>query len=388
MNKVAELTLKITNLKNEIRTLETKDDPEATAQAVKKAADLKDLVNDYKIAKALEDAEMATFTAGAERVHGGLTKSGNGKAVNRIFNKILFGAHNGWNLTDTEKADFKNEIIGIREDDNGKGGYLVPKEQFNTIEEYRREYVQLRDIVNMVPVKSKTGTVPSIGKENGTLTKFTNLTEIPKSDLDFGQMDYNIDDYGDIIPVALSFLEDVDTDITSLVGQRFAKKAVNTENNDILTTIKGATAVDATSYKDIIKCLNKTLDSAISANSIILTSASGYDYLDELEDKNGRPLLKESLADPTMPIFKGRQVMHVSDTLAAKMLPTGKEAAMPFAVGSFKDAIRLFMRRGYYISISTEAGFTMDAVYLKVKERYQVKTFDADAMRLLCMTLA
>ena len=46
------------------------------------------------------------------------------------------------------------------------------------------------------------------------------------SDIDFGQIEYKVKDYGDIIPVSNTLLADENANLTAYIGKRFVKKAV------------------------------------------------------------------------------------------------------------------------------------------------------------------
>ena len=50
--------------------------------------------------------------------------------------------------------------------------------------------------------------------------------------------------------------------------------------------------------KDLKSLLNKGLNTAISRNAMILTNGNGYDFFDQQEDKNGRPMLVPNPQDP------------------------------------------------------------------------------------------
>src|SRR5699024_2463819 len=100
---------------------------------------------------------------------------------------------------------------------------------------------------------------------------------------------------------------------TNYVGRRFAKKAVRTENHDILTVLKTATKKSGADYKAIVTAINKDLDPAIAAGAIIITNQDGYDYLDQLEDGNGKPMLTDSLAHPGFKAFKGKTVVTMAN---------------------------------------------------------------------------
>lgn len=47
------------------------------------------------------------------------------------------------------------------------------------------------------------------------------------------------------------------------------------------------------------------------------------------------------------------------------------------------DAVAFYDRKGVEVAVSTEAGFTRYATYIRAIERYDVKMLDKDAIALL-----
>ena len=212
----------------------------------------------------------------------------------------------------------------------------------------------------------------------GELIAFEELNEIGQSDIDFGQVTYNVADYGDIIPISNSLLADENANLTAYIGKRFVKKAVNTENKKILTILKTLNPEQATDYDAITTALNKGLDPAISSNSKVFMNQTYFDILDKVKDKQGRPLLGTSLQDETKKLFKGREIIMLSD---AQLEMNGTKA--PVFVGDLEEFITFFDREGLELAVSTEAGFTKNATYIRAIERFDVKKVDKNAMKYL-----
>lgn len=136
-------------------------------------------------------------------------------------------------------------------------------------------------------------------------------------------------------------------------------------------------------------------DIAISGNAILVTNQDGYNHLDSLTDEQKRPLLTESVAMPGAKFYKGKQIVTVSNAkLPSREITTKdkdgndvKEVLAPYFVGDMKEFITFFDRKGYEIAVSTEAGFTKNATMLRVVERFDTKVIDAEAMKLVEITL-
>ena len=132
-----------------------------------------------------------------------------------------------------------------------------------------------------------------------------------------------------------------------------AKKHVITKNSLIIAILNAMAKKDLADIKAAKKVLNVDLDPAISLSSVILTNQDGFNWLDEQEDKNGRPLLQDDITQPGKKLFKGRRIEVVSN----RMLPsTGTTTVKaPFIVGNFKELMVLFTR-GKYELASTNIG--------------------------------
>lgn len=362
MRKTIELKKIINGLKAEVNNLQTQGKMD---EATKKAEELTNAVNEFKAAQAIEIAEDATFAASAKPATENRHDAG---FKNRAFNKALLGRH-----MDAEELDYVNSV-GLVEGTPGKGGYIVPEEQMKTLVEFRRDLPSFKSLVSVIGVNSATGRMPTLGAENGKLTAFDELTEIKQSDFDFSQVTYKLVDYGDIIPVSNTLLADNDFNLMDIIGRRFARKAVNTENGVVAALLAGVSSATMTDWTGLTKALNKTLDPAIAANASIVTNQSGLEWLDECVDKNGRPLLSMDLVDANVRRFKGKPVIVFPDSILSE---TNK---IPFYVGSFADAIAFFDRQQVSVAVSEEAGFTRNATYIRAIERFDAKLVDAEAL--------
>ena len=362
MRKSIELKKIINGLKTEVNDLQSQG---MMDDAAKKAKKLTDAVNEFKSAQAVENAEDATFAMVAKPATENRRDAG---FKNRAFNKALLGRQ-----MDAEERDYIN-AAGLIEGTPAKGGYIVPEEQMQTLVEFRRDLPSFKSLVSVIGVNSATGRMPTLGAENGKLTAFDELTEIKQSDFDFSQVTYKLVDYGDIIPVSNTLLADNDFNLMDIIGRRFARKAVNTENSVVAGLLAGVSSTTMTDWTGLTKALNKILDPAISATASIVTNQSGLEWLDECVDKNGRPLLSMDLVDANVRRFKGKPVIVFPDSILSE---TNK---ISFYVGSFADAIAFFDRQQVSVAVSEEAGFTRNSTYIRAIERFDAKLIDAEAL--------
>lgn len=365
MLKSAEVKNKIEQIKNEMKALQEQG-------KIDEAHDKIQLLNQAR--KELGVAEEMEAEEVENTIVNGTIKGAPKKEidVNRVFNKLIMGKA----VTEEEMEVYNLASTGQIEHSPEKGGYLVPEEQGKQLKEFRRTKVSLKALCNVVPVTSMTGKFPVAKDQKGKLIEFDELSEIGQTDLTFAQQEWSVKDYGDIIPVSNTLLEDTVFPLISIIGENLTTKAVNTENEKILALLKTAnTKVVGKDYKDISTILNKTLDPALANTAKIITNQSCFDYLDKLEDKNGRPLLTVDLTDSTKKLFKGKEIVVLTD----EMLPQDAKK-YPLYIGDVKEFVNFYDRKGVEIAQSTEAGFTKNATLLRAIERFDVKVVDQDAV--------
>lgn len=373
MKKSDEIKKTVDELRTKVENLQQEEKYE---DAAKLAKELTNAVSQYQAAKAMEAADLTNFTKTAKPDAAPVDDA---KMRNRVFNKLVLGR-----TLDDQEQEFVNVAgtpgqVGATPE---KGGYLVPEEQIAQLREYRKAYTALKTFAHVQTANSTSGKMPTLGDEAGTLTKFEELNSIAQSDFDFGQLSYTIADYGDIIPVSNQMLADADVDIMSIIGQRFARKAINSENGEILTLLGKLTAGALTGYKDLTKALNVSLDPSYYANARILTNQDGFQWLSELEDGQKRPLLVPDVATPDTYRFRGKEIIVVSNgTLAT----TAKK--IPFYVGSFADYVAFFERKGVEVAVSQDFLFDKYATALRCVERFGVVADDTDAVKSLAVTI-
>lgn len=381
MKKSDEIKKAINTLTDQVKAAQESEEMD---KAAKLADELTAAVNEYKSAKAVEDAEMETFTQTAAPVSAAPVKV-DAKMKNRIFNKLVLGRP----LTADEKAIYAENRTAFNapgtpgqvEATPGKGGYLVPVEEMNIFYEYKKALSNLRDYCNVFTVNRPTGRFPAAAQTTATLTSFEELNAIHKTDFDFSQITFSITDYGDIVPISQNLIEDADFSIMSIIGARLAREAVNTENSVILSAIATelSSPTTITTYKQLLKALNVTLDRAFYANTRIFCNQDAFQWLSTLEDGMNRPLLVPDVAAPDTYRFKGKEVVVIPNgTLATDT--SGTDHLAPIYVGSMADFIGFFERKGIEIATSNEFMFDKNAVAMRAIMRFGVSVLDDAAL--------
>ena len=381
MKKSDEIKKTVADLSAQVEAAQQAED---FAMAGKLADELTDAVNQYKSAKAMEDAEMETFTQTAAPVKA-ITPKADAKMMNRIFNKLVLGRA----MTDDEKAVYADNRAAFNspgtpgqvEATPGKGGYLVPVEEMRIFYEFKKALSNLRDYCNVFEVNRPTGRFPAAAQTTATLVSFEELNAIHKTDFDFSQITFSITDYGDIVPIAQNLIEDADFSIMSIIGSRLAREAVNTENGVILSAIATqlSSPTTITTYKQLLKAINVTLDRAFYATTRIFCNQDAFQWLSTLEDGVNRPLLVPDVAAPDTYRFKGKEVVVIPNGTLATDTTTADHLA-PIYVGSMPDFIGFFERKGIEIATSNEFMFDKNAVAMRAIMRFGVSILDSSAL--------
>lgn len=353
------------------------------AEAKNAAQEILKLKDELDVQLTLEKTEDEEFFARAKPVNENAGELDNATLRNRAFNKLLFNKFG--RLTDAEKRAYFNVSgtpgqPGQIESIDTKGGYLVPEEQLTQLREFRKAYTSLKSYCHVVQANSTSGKWPTLGEESGLLVNFSELTDIQESDFEFGQAGYEIADYGDIIPVSNQLIADANVNILSIIGQRLARKTVNTENALILSKLNALTATTISDFKGLNKALLRDLDPVYFSNAKIYTNQDGFLWLSNLVDGQQRPLLQPDVTAPDIYRYKGKPVVVVPNSTLPNTTASGVTTA-PFFVGNLADYLLFFERQGVEIAVSTEYLFAKYGTALRCVVRFGVALDDTDAIK-------
>lgn len=278
----------------------------------------------------------------------------------------------------------KGLVEGVGED----GGYTVPEDVSTKVEKYKDVEYALESDIDVVSVSTNKGsrTYQKKGNvdtfidvdENGAITE---EIKAPK----FERLPYAIQDRAGFMPVSNDLVEDSDANIINMMSEWLGKADVATTNAKVLAKIAEKAQVEFEGINGIKKALNVTLGQAYKAGAKIYTNDDGLNYLDTLEDKNGRPLLNPDPTDSTkMTLRCGTTVLPI------KVLPNKVFASqgtkVPFVVGNLFDYIRKYTRKHLSIKASDVAtignfnAFAQNMTVLRaiVRDDYRIK--DADSI--------
>lgn len=361
---IKELRYELETKEAEVRSLLGADDIEKAKATMEEVRSLKDKIT---MAEELEQEEIQNLE-------------------NRTGDVIVEKA----NVEITEERAFLNAIRGkataeeralLSGGTNGEG-YVIPKDLNTEINELKRQYKSAVDLVETYPTSTASGNMVvedlSSMKELAVLSEMTDIDseDAPK----FRSVDYTVKDYGAILPVSNTLLQDEEADLMGYIGKWFAKKAIRTENTKIFAELKsGATVKAVADYKALKKVVNTELDPMIADSSVIATNQDGFDFLDAQVDGNDRPILQPNPVDPTQKMFGGKPV-HVFSNAELPTTGTGVSKKAPVFVGDLSEAISFVDRGVYEVSVSAEAGFKNNSTLVRCIERFDVVKVDKDAV--------
>lgn len=376
--EMRELLNKINAKKTEIKALVADGKIEDAANAKE---ELKDLQKSFDILADLDDddaqnAQQQAQQGTAQTAAG--EKNGLAKQVKAFTNAIKAA----WKKTDISPED-KEILNAMSEGSDEDGGLTVPKDIKTKIKELRRSEDALETLVNVEHVTTNSGS--RVIEREADQTPFDNVDEAAEfpdvSTPQFENVDYKIKKKGGILKVTQELLSDTAENIMNYLKKWIAKKAKATRNFMIIAKIKEickgleVTVTGLDSLKDIF---NVMLDPAIALGAVVVTNQSGFNFLDKLKDEKGNYILQKDPTQPTKRLLFGVYPVKVLSNKTLKNI----DGKAPIICGDLKEAITIFDRETLTIDISNLAAgmWERDQTGIKVRERLDIQTVDADAV--------
>ena len=246
-------------------------------------------------------------------------------------------------------------------------------------------------MVNVERVTTKSGT--RVIEREADQTPFDNVEEAAEfpevSTPQFDSIDYKVKKKGGILKVTQELLSDTAENIMGYLKKWIAKKSKATRNFMIIAKIKEICAgleVPVTGLDSLKDIFNVMLDPAIALGSVVVTNQSGFNFLDKLKDEKGNYILQKDPTQATKRLLFGEYpVIRLSNKTLQNV--NGKA---PIICGDLKEAITIFDRETLTIDISNLAAgmWEKDQTGIKVRERLDIQTVDADAVVMGLATVA
>ncbi|MEW4213445.1 phage major capsid protein [Bacillus thuringiensis] len=371
-----ELRQRVADLKAKAEEFNNSGKYEDAKAKIEEAKNAKNELDNYLAMKQIQVPEPVNSQAG-------VLPPASVKNEDPSYKDVFMKAIRGQSLSHEEASVMQEYKAALSENTGKDGGYIVPEDITTTINQLKQTVDNLEQYVNVQPVSTNKGARTL--EKRAASTPFAPLSEYGKPNAmqeiaspEFDRLSYAIEDYAGFLPVPNDLLDDTDQALEEYLRQWIAKKSIATRNYLILQELNKLTKVDFKDYKDIKTALNVTLDPAFAAGANIFTNQDGFNYLDQLEDKNGRPLLQPDPTNPTRSLLSGKPVI----TLSNKTIATDKDGKAPFIVGNLKEAIILWDRKQLSIDMTTEGGnaWRTNTSEFRAIEREDVTPWDTEAV--------
>lgn len=278
-------------------------------------------------------------------------------------------------LSDVEKT----ALISGANSVNGET-YLVPEDVRAEINEMRKTYVSAKSLVSVEITDALAG---SVTYEDGVptgLSDFDDGDAIPEeTGIKFVLKKFAIAWKGKLIPVSRILLGAAKASLMNYLDRWFVKNAILSENTKIFATLKagynGGTPKAIDGWKAFKKSINKDLDPSCKIDGVIITNQSGFAALDEEEDADGRPVLKENPMHATEKMFQSLPIYVFPDA----QLPNIDETHFPMIYGSTKAGATFVEHEALEFAISEHFFFNKNQNCLRVIEGFDVFSADTSA---------
>lgn len=305
-----------------------------------------------------------------------------------------------------ELKEIKNMVV---EGDKTKGGVAITPDISTKIIEYQNatRNFDIRPYLNVEPVSTMKGSRPiadNIPEASGfaSLDEGTEIQALHEPT--FTDLEYQVRKYAGFIPLSNELLEDSAENMLGFITKWLGENELNTYAYQVFngTGIKSAqgiiteaetgglledrveTVATPPTIKKFKTIFNVDLESIANANLVIYTNADGYDYLDGLEDKNGKGYLQPDATMKSGFNFLGREIVKVPKKFLANIVEES-DTLTPFVIGSLKDLYTMFDRKQMSIESSNIGGnaWKTDTTEVKGVFRFDGKIANIDAIKVL-----
>lgn len=384
--ELRKMLQRLEQMKQEVRSFLGED---KTDEAEKRMNDVRDLQKKIEVRKALEEGEEETLPSGTpvegseKREDAELEQEYTGIFLRALRRRPVTTEQRSI-ITEYEQRYAIRAVMNEGGTDpaipDGDSSLVVPQDIQTRINTVMRQFNDLSQYVNVQNVRTLSGS--RVLEQDATMVPFALVDEygeIQETDNPkFKPISYAVKKRAGILPLTNELLTDSDQNLIGYVTDWIGRKAVVTRNTlivNLLNTLQKESLADIT---DIKRVMNVGLDPAISQSSILLTNQDGYQWLDEQVDAMGRYFLQDDITQPGRKLFKGRQIVVLSN----RYLPSdtvGQKA--PLVIGNLQQLIVLFNRKFFELA-STKVGgdaWRRDTTELRTIMRDDIKLWDDKA---------
>lgn len=217
------------------------------------------------------------------------------------------------------------------------GEVIIPSD-IMTPEHEQYQFPRLGSMVRTVSVKHTTGKLPVFYPGSDQLHEHTEFSETPATKApEVKAINWDLHTFTGRYVFSQDLLSDSDYNWQSELQGRLTELRDNTDDAQITTALtKNITPVKpddlVNQLKEILNMKLKPMDSRAAG---MLLSQSAYNALDQLKDKEDRPLLQPDLTQGTGDRVLGKTVTVVDDTL----FPNAKAGDVNIIVTPFQKAV-------------------------------------------------
>lgn len=345
--KMFELSEKMKALSNEARVF---TDNGETDKALDKMKEFDVLKAKFAVEEKLYNAEKFFDDGETKTVSG--TNVGKDDTEKSAFFTALRSGFQGYRLTKGL----------MTEGTNSAAGYLVPKDVQTSVNEFKSERFSLADYVNKENVTTNKGS--RVYRNKNTSAAFAKVLEGGRLPLatnpTYSIIEYNISDYGGIIPVTNDLIMDSDVNIEKEIIKHLAECRNDTFNSEIKTLITTKNETTITDLASIRAYLIKGLGGAYTKSSKIYVNDDSYAWLANLQDTNHRDYFFYNPADSgqiAINIGGGIivPVVHIPNSVWASTPAASNKTKMPVIIGDLKAAFTIYDRQQMSVTASNTA---------------------------------
>lgn len=257
------------------------------------------------------------------------------------------------------RGGFKNvgdDVVRAPKSSNGEdGGYTIPEDIQTKINRLREESYDLTKLVTVESVSAPTGSRVYLSRRTpARMGKFEEYGAIgqlepPK----FERVAYSVGNFGGFIPCPNTLLRDSDAALEALLVEWFGRYSLDTDNGEILDLLTSKDIVAIDGLDALRTVLNVSLGGAFKPFSKIVTNDEGLDWLDQLKDADGRPLLNPDPTDTANYRLRCGATLVAVEQVPSTIMPIGTH--IPFIVGDLQTAVTKFDRQVLSVDSSDSA---------------------------------
>ena len=373
-NKEGVTVEELTNASNEIDLLQ------ARVEAQKKADDI--------------NKNFASNNTNVEPVKNGIND-------NVVYNGALFTkaiADNLLKQRNQRGLDFSEKEMNVITGNIGEdGGYAVPVDIQTKINTILQDGTDLYNLTDSEIVSAKTGSrIYETRANQKPMQPLVENEPIPVSGdtPKLQKLTFSLKDLGDFMSIPNDLLKYADASLETWIINWFVEKVRITRNFEILYGVGGdahATGIFTTDkYKKVLmpktpvlndfkSAKNVKLLNVFKATSCWIVNQDGFNYLDSLEDKLGKPYLQPDPKQSTQYLFLGLPVLEIPNDVMKT------DTTIPILLGDPKQGYKYFSDGSYQLATTNigAGAFETNTTKARIMMNIDGNVKDSDALLIL-----